>query len=160
LLPASGARDHQGLIPFDVDTSVPDDASLWEGFSGSAVHDEHDRLVALVIKVHPERQQRRLLAVSVEVVANDPTFAAEAAAVGLDPIIEDHEAPVWRRCVDPQWLSAAGAPTRVADVHSLRTFGVHSRLADSCGTYPDYLKRDRDSDLDAALADARGAVAA
>jgi tetratricopeptide (TPR) repeat protein len=120
------------------------------------VHDEHDRLVALVVKVHPDRQQRRLLAVPIEVVANDPTFASEAAAVGLDPIVEDHQAPVWRRSVDPQALTAAGAPAMVADVESLRAFGVHSPPADGRGPYPGYLERDRDSDLDAALAHARG----
>lgn len=157
LLPAGGARDPQGLVPFDVvDTTVPDKAALWAGFSGSAVHDEHDRLVALVVKVHPDRQQRRLLAVPIEVVATDPTFASEAAAVGLDPIVEDHQAPVWRRSMDPQALTAGGAPARVADVESLRAFGVHNPPADGRGPYPGYLERDRDSDLDAALADARG----
>ena len=62
----------------DIDGSVPDDAVLWEGFSGSAVHDEHGRLVALVAKVHPARQQRRLLVVPVNVIGNDPAFVSAA----------------------------------------------------------------------------------
>lgn len=155
MLPAGGARDPQGLVPFDVDTSVPDDAVLWEGFSGSAVHDEHDRLVALVAKVHPDRQQRRLLIVPVEDAINDPAFASEAAAVGLDPTVEDHQAPLWRHSVDPRALTAAGVPARVADIENLRAFGVHSPPTDGRGPYPEYLERDKDSELDAALVDAR-----
>ena len=34
LLPAGGARDPDGLVPFDVNISVADDAALWKGFSG------------------------------------------------------------------------------------------------------------------------------
>ena len=45
LLPAGGARSGGGVVPFDVDASVPDEATLWKGFSGSAVLDDHDRLV-------------------------------------------------------------------------------------------------------------------
>lgn len=136
LLPAGGARDPQGLVPFDVDTSVPSDAALWAGFSGSVVHDEHDRLVALVAKVHPDRRQRRLLVVPVEDAATDPAFASEAAAVGLDPTVEDHQAPLWRHSVDPRALTAAGVPARVADVGDLRAVGVHSSPVDGQGRYP------------------------
>ncbi|MGH8897114.1 MAG: trypsin-like peptidase domain-containing protein [Egibacteraceae bacterium] len=156
LLPAGGARDPQGLVPFDVDVSVPDDAVLWEGFSGSAVHDEHDRLVALVVKVHPDRQQRRLLVVLVEDTASDPAFVSAAAVVGLDPAVEDRQAPLWRQSVDPGALTAAGVPPRVADVTDLRVLGVRGAFPDTAGLYPDYLDRDRDADLDAALAQARG----
>ncbi len=155
LLPAGGARDPQGLVPFDVDTSVPDDAALWAGFSGSAVHDEYDRLVALVAKVHPDRRQRRLLVVPVEDATTDPAFASEAAAVGLDPTVEDHQAPLWRHSVDPRALTAAGVPARVADVEDLRAFGVHSSPVSGPSRYPGYVPRDKDSDLDTALADAR-----
>ncbi|MGH3837870.1 MAG: trypsin-like peptidase domain-containing protein, partial [Pseudonocardiaceae bacterium] len=155
LLPAGGARDAQGLVPFDVSASVPDDALLWAGFSGSAVHDEHARLVGLVAKVHPARQRRRLLVVPIETVANDPAFASAAAALGLDPTVEDHQAPVWRQSVDPPALTAAGVPSRVADVDDLRAFGVKGLSSDARGSHLNYLPRDKDSDLDAALAEAR-----
>src|SRR5262249_930167 len=49
LLPAGSARDPDGLVPFDVDISVPDEAELWRGFSGSAVFDQWTRLVGLVV---------------------------------------------------------------------------------------------------------------
>ncbi|MGH3751826.1 MAG: trypsin-like peptidase domain-containing protein [Pseudonocardiaceae bacterium] len=155
LLPAGGARDAHGLAPFDVSVSVPDDALLWEGFSGSAVHDEHARLVGLVAKVHPARQQRRLLVVPVEDVANEPTFASAAAALGLDPVVEDRQAPVWRQGVDPHALTVAGVPSKVTDVEGLRAFGVKGLSSDARGSHLNYLPRDKDSDLDAALAEAR-----
>ncbi len=156
LLPAGGARDPEGLVPFDVSISVPDDAVLWEGFSGSAVHDEHGRLVGLVAKVHPNRQQRRLLVIPIETTANDPTFASAAAMVGLDPTIEDHQAPVWRQSVDPHALRAEGTPLRVADVTDFRALGVHGLSSDARGSSLNYLHRDMDSNLEAALAEARG----
>ena len=111
-----------GAQPLDASftASVPDDALLWEGFSGSAVHDEHARLVGLVAKVHPVRQRRRLLVVPIEAVANEPGFGAAAAALGLDPAVEDHHAPVWRHGVDPHALTVAGVPSRVTNVEDLR----------------------------------------
>ncbi|MGH3791703.1 MAG: tetratricopeptide repeat-containing S1 family peptidase, partial [Pseudonocardiaceae bacterium] len=155
LLPAGGARDAQGLVPFDVSASVPDDALLWEGFSGSAVHDEHARLVGLVAKAHPARQQRRLLVVPVEAVAHEPGFASAAASLGLDPVVEDHQAPVWRHGVDPHALTAAGIPSTVTNVEDLRAFGVKGLASDARGSHLNYLPRDKDTDLDAALAEAR-----
>ncbi|MGH3924480.1 MAG: tetratricopeptide repeat protein, partial [Pseudonocardiaceae bacterium] len=106
-------------------------------------------------KVHPARQRRRLLVVPIETVANDPAFASAAAALGLDPTVEDHQAPVWRQSVDPPALTAAGVPSRVADVDDLRAFGVKGLSSDARGSHLNYLPRDKDSDLDAALAEAR-----
>ncbi|MGI9004495.1 MAG: tetratricopeptide repeat protein [Pseudonocardia sp.] len=155
LLPAGAARDEQGLVPFDVDSSVPDAARLWQGFSGSAVHDEHERLVALVAKVHPNRQQRRLLVVPLDVVSEDPAFATAAETVGLDPTVEDRDAPRWRASVDPRALTAAGAPQRVVDVEDLAVFGVRRGGASPVrGAGLGYLDRDKDKALDAALSQA------
>jgi Trypsin-like peptidase domain len=156
LLPAGGARDAEGLVPFDVSASVPDDALLWEGFSGSAVHDEHARLVGLVAQVHPARQRRRLLVVPIETAAHDPAFASAAAGIEFDPTVEDSQAPVWRHSVDPRALTAAGVPARVADVTDLGTFGVKGLSSGARGSHLNYLHRDKDSDLEAALAQARG----
>jgi hypothetical protein len=156
LLPGGGARDQHGFVPFDVDASVPEDASMWEGFSGSAVFDEHARLVALVVKVHPSRQQRRLLVVLIGEAATDPGFADASASVGLDPTVEDHQAPRWRESVDPRVLTATGVPPTVTDVKDLRVFGVH-RPSSGGGhsSNLDYLRRDGDEQLDTALAEAR-----
>ncbi|MGH4017726.1 MAG: trypsin-like peptidase domain-containing protein [Pseudonocardiaceae bacterium] len=156
LLPGGAARDHQGLVPFDVDSSVPDDAVLWNGFSGSAVHDEHDRLVGVVVQVHPARHQRRLLVVPIAVAAIDPAFAAAAETVGLDSTVEDHQAPRWRASVDPGALTAAGVPPRVGDVQDLSVFGVRGGSSSARGPILGYLDRDKDGELDAALATARG----
>lgn len=155
LLPGGGARDPDGLIPFDAGSSVPDDARLWAGISGSAVTDRHGRLVGLVVRAHPQRQQRRLLVVPLADAAEDPAFAAAAAAVGLDPVLEDVAAPVWRRSVEPRALTPAGVPLAVDDIADLAVFGVHGSAAAAHGPYVSYVPRNRDPDLRAALASAR-----
>ena len=154
LLPGGAARDPEGLVPFDVDSSVPDSAALWEGFSGSAVVDRRTRLVGLVAKVHPDRQQRRLLVVPVEEAAKDPAFAAAAAAVGLDPVVEDFQAAAWRQSVEPRALAVSGVPVKVAEVTDLRVFGVHGSSSGAGSAYAGYVRRDKDAELDAALAQA------
>ena len=156
LLPAGRARDPDGLIPFDVDVSVPDDAALWAGFSGSAVVDQRSRLLGLVVKAHPERQRRRLLVVPVEDAASDPAFAAAAAVVGLNPAVENFWAPSWRESVEPRALTATGVPLAVADVQDLKVFGVHGSSAGTRGSHLEYVGRDRDVELGDALAGARG----
>jgi tetratricopeptide (TPR) repeat protein len=156
LLPAGAARDPDGLVPFDVDISVPGDAALWEGFSGSAVVDERTRLVGLVVGAHPARQQRRLLVVPVENAESGPGFPAAAAVVGLDPTVEDYQAPSWRQGVEPQALTASGLPPVVADIEDLRIFGVHVPSSKAGhDSQIGYVNRDKDYMLDAALAEAR-----
>jgi tetratricopeptide (TPR) repeat protein len=154
LLPAGAARDPDGLVPFDVDISVPDTVALWGGFSGSAVVDQRIRLIGLVVKVHPARQQRRLLVVPIEDAADDPAFAAAAAAVGLDPTVEDYLAPSWRQGVEPRALTAAGVPPAVADVTYLKVFGVYDSSVAARGSPIGYVNRDKDPALDAALIEA------
>ena len=155
LLPAGTARDPDGLIPFDVDVSVPNDAALWKGFSGSAVVDQQARLLGLVVKAHPERQRRRLLVLPTEDVASDPGFAAAAAAVGLDPAVEDFWAPSWRESVEPRALTATGVPPTVAEIEDLKVFGIHGSSVGARGSYVDYVRRDKDAELGNALAGAR-----
>jgi tetratricopeptide (TPR) repeat protein len=155
LLPAGAAREPDSLVPFDVDGSVPDNAALWEGFSGSAVVDQRIRLIGLVVKAHPARQQRRLLVTLVEDAADDPAFEAAAVAVGLDPTVEDYLAPLWRRSVEPRALAATGVPQVIADVKDLRVFGVHGSYAATRGSPIGYINRDKDPVLDAAITEAR-----
>jgi tetratricopeptide (TPR) repeat protein len=156
LLPAGAARDPDGLVPFDVDISVPDDAALWEGFSGSAVIDQRTRLIGLVVKAHPARQQRRLLVVPIADAGSDLGFPAAAAAVGLDATVEDYQAPSWRQGVEPWALTARGLPPMVADVEDLRVFGIHVPSSSAARGAPiGYINRDTDSMLDTALAEAR-----
>jgi tetratricopeptide (TPR) repeat protein len=156
LQPAGGARDPNRLVPLDVDTSVPDDADLWKGFSGSAVHDEHGRLVGVVVRAHPERQRRRLLVALFEEACLDPAFPEAAQSVGLHPVVEDRLAPAWRGSVNARSLTPAGVPAAVGYIEDLRVFGVHAVLASDTGTgpYPPYLPRDIDVELDQLLAEA------
>ena len=151
LLPAGNVRDV--LIPFDIDNSVPDEAALWNGFSGAAVADEHDRLVGLVAQAKPDRGQRRLLVLPVKAAADDPDFAVAAARTGLNPVVEDFLAPLWATVTDPRTLSPAGVPQRVCDISNLEPLGVHTSSAGDTGTSPDYVSRDvDDAELRPALA--------
>jgi Trypsin-like peptidase domain len=147
LRPAAMARDPDRLVPFEVDGSVPDSAALWAGFSGSAVFDQWRRLVGLVAKVHPERQSRRLLVVPIEEAASDPNFRKAAAAVELDPAVEDFRAETWRKSVEPESLTTARVPGPVADVADLKVFGVKGS-----SSYVEYVSRDKDAELGDALA--------
>jgi tetratricopeptide (TPR) repeat protein len=155
-LPGGGARDAEGLIPFDVDASVPEEAELWEGFSGTAVQDEHERLVAIVVKVHPNRQQRRLLVLPVEELAVGEAFERAAVLVGLDPVVEDRRAPAWRASVVPRSLARSGTPMPFSQIDNPRVLGVHAAVAADTGTgaYPPYVARDRDAELAEALSEA------
>ena len=109
-----------------------------------------------MVKAHPARQRRRLLVVPIEDAESDPGFPDAAAAVGLDPVVEDYRAPVWRQGVEPRALTARGLPPAVADAEDLRIFGVHvpSSRADR-GSHFGYVNRDKDPMLDTALAEAR-----
>jgi hypothetical protein len=101
LMPAGGARDDEGRVPFDVSTTVPTTAELWEGMSGAAVRDGRGRVVAVVVSVHPERERRRLYVIPVEEMLGDEAFAAVAAALDwpatLDAAEEEPAAPALRR---------------------------------------------------------------
>jgi hypothetical protein len=157
LLPTDGARDSERLVSFDVDASVPDDTALWQGFSGAAVLDEHERLVAVVVKLHPARQRRRLLVLPVARVAVDEGFAQAATVVGLDAVVEDRRAPMWRAAVSARSLAPAGVPVAAGDVEDLGVFGVHAAVAADTGSdaFAGYVTRDKDTVLADALANAR-----
>jgi TPR repeat protein len=156
LLPLGGLRDPEALVPFDVDAAVPDDAALWQGISGSGVRDEYGRLIAVVVKAHPDRQQRRLFVVPVGHLARDPAFARAAGDLGLDPVVEHRFAPVWRRNVDCRGLTEEGVPAAAGDVADPGVFGVHTAVADDTrgGSLPVYLPRQRDADFDMACDEA------
>jgi TPR repeat protein len=152
LLPLGGLRDPAALVPFDVDAAVPDDAALWRGISGAAVRDEHGRLIAVVVKVHPNRQQRRLFVAPVAHLARDPGFVRVAGDLGLNPVLEDRFAPTWRCHVDCRALTEEGVPAAAADVVEPSVFGVHTAIAhDVRGSpIPEYLPRQCDAEFDMA----------
>jgi hypothetical protein len=156
LLPAPHARDPELLMACDVDVSVPDQAELWKGISGAGVLDEHERLVAIVVKVHPDRQQRRLRVLAVQDVAMQEGFGQALSAVGVEAVVEDRRAPMWRTTVSPGSLTAAGVPARAGEIEDLGVLGVHAAVAADTGSdaYGPYVTRDNDRQLAAALQDA------
>lgn len=96
LMPAGGARDARHRVPFDVYSTVPLKSVMWQGMSGGAVRDNLGRLVGLVVEVHPERQQRRLLVLMLEGIVDSEGFAAAATRLNWRPMLEDSEAPQQR----------------------------------------------------------------
>ena len=153
LLPLGGLRDPAALVPFDVDAAVPDDAALWRGISGSAVRDEHGRLIAVVVKVHPDRQQRRLFVVPVAHLARDPGFVRAAGDLGLNPVLEDRFAPVWRCNVDCRGADSRGSSRRLRLMSRNRECSECTpRLAEDIrgGPLPEYLPRQCDAEFDIA----------
>ena len=163
VFPAVGLRDEQGLVPLDVvDATVPGTAALWKGMSGSAVFTEFGEIVGLVVKVHPERQQKRLLFLPAALFAADLDFHLKSAGVGFDTTLQDPDAHMWRACLGPQALTLAGTPTLVREVGGLEAFGVHrtAKRRDSGergSAQLMYVTRDADEELDAALTAAAGA---
>jgi hypothetical protein len=109
-------------------------------------------LIAVVAKVHPDRQQRRLFVVPVAHLARDPGFVGAARDVGLDPVLEDRFAPVWRCNVDCRGLTQEGVPATAAAVAEPGVFGVHTAVAEDLrgGPLPKYLPRQCDAELDMA----------
>jgi tetratricopeptide (TPR) repeat protein len=155
LLVGGGARDRDGLIPFDVDNSVPDDSRLWAGFSGAALVDGNERVIAIVARTPRGRQQRRLLVLPSEAFATDADLSAAASRVGFNAVLADFHAPTWNSAVDSRSLTPAGAPDLVGQIDDFTVFGTH-RAAPSAsgGADLDYVPREADKNLDRSLAKA------
>jgi len=157
LMPGGGVRDTDRLMAFDVvDGTVPDDALLWRGFSGAAVRDEHDRLVAVVAQAAPDRKQGRLFVVFLADAALDEGFVSVAEALAFDGVVEDRDAPLWRASVTPESLRQSGVPICLADVRDLRTLGVRAVAAGSVreAVFGPYVERDADGAIGDALNEA------
>jgi tetratricopeptide (TPR) repeat protein len=148
LKPAGGAVS--GLMPFDVDGSVPDSSLLWQGMSGAAVRDRpHGRLMGVVVKVDQDRQQRRLYVAALPDPAVDPGFATALTEVGAKPVLEAANAPAVRRLLG-EW-DECGRPPVVGKVAELDVFGVRRARTDILtrgDPYYPYAARQFDSDID------------
>ncbi|MFD4656345.1 trypsin-like peptidase domain-containing protein [Kitasatospora sp. NPDC058444] len=84
LLPAGGGRS--GRVRFDVSTTKPKTAALWQGISGAAIRDQRNRrLMAVVTDTHPNRGQGRLFATAITDIAADEGFEQALRDVGQEP---------------------------------------------------------------------------
>ncbi len=153
-MPAGVARSEGQLVPFDIDTSVPENVARWKGYSGTVLADEHGRSVALVVRAQPGRSQRRLLVLPVAAIVTDPSFVEAAGRLGLDPVVEDFAAPIWAANTASGSLTASGTPIRVCEAESLALLGVQAAVAAGHALYPAYVPRARDDDVSAALTEA------
>jgi hypothetical protein len=144
IMSAGIARSKKRLVPFDIDTSVPEHDALWKGYSGTVLIDDHDRLlVALVVAAQPGRSRRRLMVLPIEAIAADPGFVAEAEKLGVDPTVEDRAAPVWAANVVNGSRTASGIPMTVGRVDDLSVLGVHRAVAGGRAFYRPYVPRAR-----------------
>ena len=100
------------------------------------MQDERGRLVAVVAKVDPDRQSRRLLVLLLEDAATGPGFARAAQEIGLNPVIENWQANLWRATVEPRTLTDAGVPLAIGDIEHLRAFGAHPAVEEVTGGAP------------------------
>jgi len=158
--PAPAVRDEHNLMPFDIDSSHPDSAALWQGMSGGPVRERAsgpaNRLLGLVVRADPKHQQRRLYMVAFEDLAARPGFREAATEVGWDAVVESRFAPLWRKLVPTKALTPEAVPPLVATVSDLGVFGVKAAVADDTGgsVYPPYLHRTADAELVIALDEA------
>jgi uncharacterized protein len=76
--------------------------------------------------------------------------------VGLNPVVEDRFAPVWRCNVDCRALTQEGVPAAAAEVAEPEVFGVHTAVAEDIrgGPLPEYVPRQCDAELDLACDEA------
>jgi len=153
LKPAGGAVT--GLMPLDVDGSVPETSLAWKGMSGAAVSDSDHRLLGVIVQVDPERQHRRMYVAVLPDPRNNDMFARALRQIGGPTVLDAPEAPRARELVS--LLDAVGRPYPVNRVPDLGLLGTRLSRTD-IDTYGDpfypYLTRDTDHELDAAL-DAR-----
>ncbi|WP_248760332.1 tetratricopeptide repeat protein [Pseudarthrobacter sp. SSS035] len=151
LRPAGGAIS--GLMPLDVDGSVPEDHALWEGMSGAVVRDRATgRLVGVVLKADDDRQHRRLYVRPLPDPDRDAGFAAALAMVDAPSVLEAVNAPRVRRLLAVG--DGAGRPYRVGQVPQLSLFGARRARTDvdtHGDPYYPFVHRDLDEDLAAAL---------
>jgi tetratricopeptide (TPR) repeat protein len=150
LLPAQG--ELSGSMAFDVDSSVPDEAPLWRGFSGAAVRDAHRRVIGVVTSSDRGRARRRLHVAALPDPARDPTLEAALTAVGQPAFLEAPDAPAERELLS--LLDRAGRPFPAQRVPELSDLGTRRSRADidiHGDVYYPYVSRDRDRDLRAGL---------
>ena len=141
-----------GRMPFDVNSSVPEDSASWQGMSGAAVRDEHGRLLGVVVQVDKQHQQRRFYAAVLPAPAGDPGFREALAAVGAPPVLEASDAPANRALLAV--LDPAGRPYAAAEAPDLAALGIRRSRTDvetHGDPYYPYVRRDLDQILRDAL---------
>ncbi len=140
-------------LPLDVETATPGTQQGWSGMSGAGVMLPDGRLIGLVLAAESGHQERRLYLVPLATMFdNAGGFAAALASqTGRPEVAQAYAAPAWKRLLGADCLGADGLPAPIAALDDLGVFGVNA--ADVPGELPylEYVPRDDDSDLRAAL---------
>jgi hypothetical protein len=145
-------------MPLDVSTSTPGSQRGWRGMSGAGVLLPDGRLCGIVVAAQAHHQQRRLFMVPLAMALADSAqlVAALTAATGRPPIAEALSAPLYRRVLYQESVGEDGLPRRLGEIANLGVFGVKPvDLADE-PPYLNYVVRDDDSRLTAALGELAG----
>ena len=146
-------------MPLDASSATPSRQAGWGGMSGAGVLLPDGRLIGVVVDAETAHQQRRLYVVPLATaIAQSPRLAeALATVLGAPMIAETRHALAWRKVLQNDTLRADGSPLRLGEVLDLGLFGVKPVSLEDEPTYLNYVPRDDDGGLAAALADAAGA---
>jgi TPR repeat protein len=124
--------------------------------SGAGVLLPDGRLTAVVVAAESGHQQRRLYVVPLApALATAPDLAAALATVtGAAVVVEAQSAPAYQRLLYRDSLRADGTPLQLGEINDLGVFGV--KPVDLAGepVYLNYVPRDDDGRLGAALSEA------
>ncbi len=143
-------------MPLDASSATPDRQAGWGGMSGAGVLLPDGRLIGVVVAAAAAHQQRRLYVVPLAAAITESPRLAEALAtvLGAPMTVETRQAPARRRVLQNDTLRVDGSPLLLREVLDLGLFGVKPvSLADE-PMYLNYVPRDADDRLAAAVADA------
>ena len=111
------------------------------------------RLVGIVVTAEVEHQQRRLYLVPIaDALTHAPGLGPLLRGLGGPAAVEARSAPRYRAVLQARCLGPDGLPVRVGEVTDLAVFGVKPADLPGEQTYLDYVPRDGDQALRAALA--------
>ncbi len=146
-------------MPLDASTATPAEQVGWQGMSGAGVLVPDGRLVAVVVAAESAHQQRRLYVVPLALaLTKTPELTSALATVtGARVVIEAQLAPAYRRVLYNTSLRADGTPMQLGEAADLGVFGVKPIELAGEPSYLNYVPRDGDNALAAAL---RAAAAA
>ena len=140
-------------LPLDVEIATPGTQQGWGGMSGAGVMLPDGRLIGLVLAAESGHQERRLYLVPLATMFdNAGGFAAALAGqTGHPAIAQAYAAPLWKRVLGADCLGADGLPAPIAALDDLGAFGVKAAHVPGELAYLEYVPRDGDTDLRAAL---------
>ncbi|MGI5284303.1 trypsin-like peptidase domain-containing protein [Nonomuraea polychroma] len=151
----AGRRLPRSWMPLDVGSSTASGTGGWGGMSGSGVVLGDGRLAGIVVAADLQHQQRRLYCVPLaEALDASPEFSTALARVGAPAWAQTRHAAAFRHALSISCLGPEGMPVRLNELDDLGAFGVKSVDLPGEPPYLNYVRRDADTELSRALAEA------